>query len=90
MVRVTYAEYLTTQTWKYRALRAKERAGWHCELCRGDGPLEVHHWTYARVGQERDEDLIVLCEDCHAYEHRDERDQLCLPFEPRRPDERVH
>jgi hypothetical protein len=31
--------------------------------------LEVHHRTYERLGRERPEDLLVLCEKCHAVEH---------------------
>ena len=41
--------------------------------------LEVHHLTYARVGRELDDDLIVLCADCHAAIHG-------LPSLPRRRD----
>ena len=31
--------------------------------------LEVHHLTYARLGNEADDDLIVLCPECHATAH---------------------
>jgi hypothetical protein len=31
--------------------------------------LEVHHLTYERLGQERDEDLQLLCQSCHAGAH---------------------
>lgn len=27
--------------------------------------LEVHHQTYERLGQERDDDLVALCWSCH-------------------------
>ena len=81
MVFVTYAEYLTTTGWTYRAWQAKDRAGWVCEVCGSDGPLQVHHLTYARVGKERDDDLLVLCDECHARQHGLLDDgQLPLPF----------
>jgi len=31
--------------------------------------LEVHHLTYANLGREEPDDLIVLCPACHAAEH---------------------
>jgi len=31
--------------------------------------LEVHHLTYERLGRERPDDLLVLCERCHSLEH---------------------
>ncbi len=35
--------------------------------------LEVHHLTYARFGYERLEDLLTLCQRCHATEHQWQR-----------------
>lgn len=31
--------------------------------------LEVHHLSYARLGNEHPDDLIVLCPQCHAAVH---------------------
>lgn len=31
--------------------------------------LVVHHITYDNMGQERDEDLVLLCVSCHAVVH---------------------
>ena len=31
--------------------------------------MDVHHLTYARLFQEKDEDLLVLCRDCHGRRH---------------------
>lgn len=31
--------------------------------------LEVHHLTYARIGCEEPDDLMVLCPECHASMH---------------------
>ena len=81
MVFVSYVEYLTTTGWRVRAWNAKAAAGWVCQECGSDGPLEVHHLNYARVGHERDEDLIVLCDECHARRHGLlDDDQLLLPY----------
>lgn len=82
-----YTEYLTTNHWKRTATEAKERAHWQCALCCSTEDLHVHHRTYARLGYERQSDLIVLCHVCHAkfhgtFEECAER-QLVLPYIPR-------
>ena len=40
-----------------------------CQLCRATKKLHVHHNTYENLGNERDEDLIVLCIRCHKAFH---------------------
>jgi 5-methylcytosine-specific restriction endonuclease McrA len=82
MVFVSYLEYLTTTAWRTKAYQAKHRADWRCEYCgRENVALETHHQTYARVGRERPDDLIVLCEECHEQIHKGlDTDQLRLPF----------
>jgi predicted HNH restriction endonuclease len=32
--------------------------------------LILHHLTYERVGNESDEDLRLLCKECHREAHR--------------------
>ncbi len=67
---MTYAEYLQTPHWKETRAAAIARARGRCAVCgRGDRPLEVHHRTYERLGEELPEDLVVLCggpQGCHA------------------------
>ena len=53
--------------------RVARAAGRRCQLCNlGSVPLNVHHRTYERRGEELDEDLTVLCRECHHtfHEHR--------------------
>jgi hypothetical protein len=41
---------------------------WHCEKCFSYLKrqfIEVHHKTYENLGHEKDEDLMVVCSDCH-------------------------
>jgi 5-methylcytosine-specific restriction endonuclease McrA len=66
---MTYFAYLRSWCWFWRRKRALHRAGYRCERCRGGEHLDVHHRTYERLGRELDEDLEVLCRDCHAHEH---------------------
>ncbi len=44
-----------------------------CEKCHSEIDLEVHHKTYNNVGNEKPEDVIVLCEPCHCLLHRERR-----------------
>ena len=68
-----YEKYLRTEHWRERRKLALVEAHHCCQDCgRGpdeNGPLEVHHLTYARLFQERPEDLRVLCRDCHGRRH---------------------
>ena len=66
-----YQEYLQTPEWKARRQAALKRADRCCQVCNQDKTqLNVHHRTYDRRGYERDEDLIVLCRDCHDLFHK--------------------
>jgi hypothetical protein len=52
--------------------RRLDMAGYCCQLCDRSGrdvQLDVHHRTYENYGQEKLEDLIVLCRRCHAHHH---------------------
>ena len=64
-----YNNYLLTEHWKYTRGRALSRSNNKCELCANTSSLHVHHKTYKNRGKELDEDLIVLCSDCHSRHH---------------------
>jgi uncharacterized protein with PIN domain len=40
-----------------------------CVLCGAEVNLQAHHRTYVRYGQERTEDLSILCDACHRRHH---------------------
>ena len=64
-----YQEYLQTEHWRNKRKRALKRANYKCQLCSSKENLQVHHNTYDNRGNEKDEDLIVLCEICHGKFH---------------------
>jgi hypothetical protein len=64
-----YRDYLKTPHWRQTRQRALERADRRCQLCNSPDNLQVHHRTYERRGSERDDDLTVLCADCHTKFH---------------------
>lgn len=67
--RARYARYLQTDQWRERRSAALARAKYRCQLCSSKFTLQTHHRTYKRIGRERPEDLIVLCDRCHGKHH---------------------
>jgi hypothetical protein len=65
-----YREYLKSATWaNIRAGVVSER-GERCERCSSKYRIEVHHNKYPKIwGEERPEDLEVLCHRCHMSHH---------------------
>jgi hypothetical protein len=66
---ISYQDYLLTPGWRRKRKGALTRAGFRCERCDGKRDLQVHHRTYERLGDERPEDLEVLCASCHEQHH---------------------
>lgn len=74
--RVIYDDYIRSAKWRKRAQVAKVAAGHRCQICytpESEAVLHTHHRTYRNLGNEKPEDLIVLCEDCHFLFHRHRR-----------------
>lgn len=71
--RALYRQYLKSPIWKAKRLEALTHYGCVCNRCKLHG-TDVHHKTYERVGgDERMEDLEVLCRECHEAHHAVER-----------------
>lgn len=68
---VEYERFMRSAEWKGIRDEALKRAAFRCAKCGSDRWfLQVHHLTYDRFGgDERDEDLQVLCEPCHYVTH---------------------
>lgn len=69
-----YGEVLNSGDHREKCARWKEQGDFRCVACgeqqRGD-LLEIHHYTYIRIGKERDEDVCCVCSPktkrpCHA------------------------
>lgn len=68
-----YEHYLASPEWRERRSVAIRKAGSRCQVCNGSDRLGVHHRTYERLGAEMEDDLTVLCEDCHGLYERHKR-----------------
>lgn len=64
-----YYAYIRSPEWRAKADAAKARAEWRCQLCYSTGPLDAHHRTYERLGNELPSDITVLCSECHKRHH---------------------
>ena len=71
-----YQQYLRSPGWKLRRQVALDRAGGFCEDCAVRSNFDVHHKTYKRKGNERPEDLVAVCRQCHKARHEGERTTL--------------
>lgn len=67
-------EYMKSQEWKARRIQLINDRGMKCEKCGwSEMPeqLQIHHKNYDQEpGKENDEDLMVLCDECHFFMHK--------------------
>lgn len=64
----SYDDYLRSPAW--RDVRRRYRESDLPQVCMcGSVNVQLHHTTYERVGREELEDLLPLCQDCHATAH---------------------
>jgi len=78
-VRLPYNKYLLTSYWYIIASLKIKESGYKCTECGNkEMILQVHHKTYKHRGLEFIfmNDLIVLCEICHAKAHHKKVDIL--------------
>lgn len=66
----TYKQYLFSRHWKqikerFHASKTGQRG---CFVCKAK-PYDIHHRTYARIGNESLNDLVALCRDHHLRLH---------------------
>lgn len=64
-----YQEYLDSFEWQTTKERILLKRGKRCQVCGSQEEIHIHHLTYERLGCEKDEDLMVLCEPCHTKEY---------------------
>jgi 5-methylcytosine-specific restriction endonuclease McrA len=56
-----------------KAQAAKRRAGFRCQVCNGTSRLQAHHRHYLTLGNEKPEDITVLCAECHKLFSKNKR-----------------
>lgn len=62
-----YEEYLQSDIWREKRMKALKRDGFQCQICGSGKNLQVHHIRYPNTyGEEPLEDLITVCDVCHS------------------------
>jgi len=65
-----YTDYMASPEWKAKKRQVFSARGYVCEHCKAtDVQLHVHHLTYIRLGNEKLEDLAIVCRPCHNKAH---------------------
>jgi 5-methylcytosine-specific restriction endonuclease McrA len=67
--RAVYRRYLASADWQSVRQRVLRRAFVTCEGCWEARATEVHHLTYAHVGDELLFELVAICRPCHERVH---------------------
>jgi hypothetical protein len=62
-----YHRYLASREWAKLKVQVRKRSGGTCERCRKAPGDSVHHLSYERVFRESLDDLLHVCNPCHAY-----------------------
>ena len=66
------SEYLNTRHWRRIRKYIYDKREGVCERCGQkyeSAHMNVHHKTYEHIGDEREDELCLLCEHCHAIVH---------------------
>lgn len=64
-----YKEYLASDEWKAKRTKVRRRARGWCERCKVRRRVDVHHLSYAHLGNEPLTDLVAVCRECHKFLH---------------------
>lgn len=65
-----YNIYLSTNEWKIKREEVFQRDMNLCQICKLKTSNEVHHLTYKNVFNEKLEDLVAVCHECHVEHHK--------------------
>lgn len=69
-----YYNVINSEEWKQKKTEIIEQRGLNCENCGRDlsrAELDLHHLDYENLGNESDEDLMLLCGECHNEKEQD-------------------
>ena len=68
--------YLNSKHWGGLRLKIYKKYDGICQRCKEDIPFsiaDIHHRTYARMGNENENDLILYCKRCHKIIHNSKK-----------------
>jgi hypothetical protein len=68
-----YTAYMKSKEWAIRRYSYFDTHNKQCRACDSVKLIQLHHKTYVRLGDERDQDLVPLCKKCHTALHTFQR-----------------
>ncbi len=82
--KTSYSLLLKNPAWQKKRLQILERDNFACKMC-GDknNPLHIHHKRYINDNlpwEYQDDDLITLCEYCHKWIERSQKEIIGFDF----------
>ncbi|MBW1619032.1 MULTISPECIES: HNH endonuclease [Empedobacter] len=67
-----YHKYLESPEWRAKREMVFKRDGYTCTKCKSRPAFHAHHLTYKNIFNEKLEDLISVCAECHSQIHYEE------------------
>lgn len=64
-----YNHYIKSNAWNLKRNKRLEIDNNTCQMCGSVDNLQVHHWHYNNVGDEKMGDLMTVCKSCHSKLH---------------------
>ena len=61
----SYLAYLKSPEWREKRKEFIDLANNECQECGCNEHLQVHHLNYDNIGDETEDDVEVLCKECH-------------------------
>ena len=76
--KVIYKQYISSKKWKEKKEEVFKLRGKECEQFGYKHRIHVHHLSYENLGDEKMEDLQILCYQCHMSKHEKFFEKLVL------------
>jgi hypothetical protein len=68
-----YTRYINSPLWRKFKIKIRKKRGNKCEICGKQHsktePLHGHHLHYKNLFNEKEEDIQILCKNCHDKQH---------------------
>lgn len=67
--KMLYPSYIRSKAWLERRIKFYDSFGRNCAVCGASNDTTVHHMSYLHLGNEKDNELVVLCRPHHRDYH---------------------
>ena len=71
--KILHQNHINSDKWKAMRLKVLKRDDYTCRGCLENPATEVHHITYANLGDEFMFELMSLCRECHSRFHKKDK-----------------